>query len=159
MSEASLAFQILFATSNSFQGFFLFLFFCVLNKDARKSWKKILLRGHHKRPIRSSHLVSRSKDRYTQISSNQNPAVTELSARGVVNGITLEGSDQISTCSEVVEIYFIEEIPDISPRDTSPGSVVSVIENHHADCNGHSGSPVDMVGVCSHQQATHSLSD
>ena len=34
-------FQILFTIFNSFQGFFIFLFFCVLNKEARDSWKEI----------------------------------------------------------------------------------------------------------------------
>ena len=34
-------FQILFTIFNSFQGFFIFLFFCVLNKEARDSWKEL----------------------------------------------------------------------------------------------------------------------
>lgn len=57
---------------------------------------------------------------------NDNP-VPELSAK----------ADQISTSSEVIEIYFIEENPDMSAvRDTSPDSVIdgiTVIGNHHAD--------------------------
>ena len=32
-------FQILFTVLNSFQGFFIFLFLCVFNKDAQESWK------------------------------------------------------------------------------------------------------------------------
>ncbi len=48
VSETSLAFQILFAIFNSSQGFFLFVFFCVLNKDARQSWKRILFRDRYK---------------------------------------------------------------------------------------------------------------
>ena len=34
------AFQILFTIFNSFQGFFIFLFFCAINKEARESWKE-----------------------------------------------------------------------------------------------------------------------
>ena len=35
-------FQILFTLFNSFQGFFIFLFFCAINKEARESWKELL---------------------------------------------------------------------------------------------------------------------
>ena len=34
-------FQILFTVFNSFQGFFIFLFFCVFNKEAIESWKEL----------------------------------------------------------------------------------------------------------------------
>ena len=34
-------FQILFTIFNSFQGFFIFLFFCVLNKEALESWREL----------------------------------------------------------------------------------------------------------------------
>ena len=34
-------FQILFVIFNSFQGFFIFLFFCVLNKEALESWREL----------------------------------------------------------------------------------------------------------------------
>ena len=36
-------FQILFTIFNSFQGAFIFVFFCVMNEEARKSWKEFLL--------------------------------------------------------------------------------------------------------------------
>ena len=35
----------LFTISNSLQGFFIFIFFCVVNEDARKSWKELFSRG------------------------------------------------------------------------------------------------------------------
>ena len=38
-----ITFQALFVVSASFQGFFIFLFFSVLKKEARDSWKEILL--------------------------------------------------------------------------------------------------------------------
>ena len=41
-------FQILFTIFNSFQGFFIFLFFCVLNKEALESWKELLSCGKYK---------------------------------------------------------------------------------------------------------------
>ena len=40
-------FQILFTVFNSFQGFFIFLFFCVFNKEAVESWKELLSCGRY----------------------------------------------------------------------------------------------------------------
>ena len=41
-SRASTAFQVLFVILNAFQGFFIFLFFCVFSKDARDAWLELL---------------------------------------------------------------------------------------------------------------------
>ena len=49
-------FQILFTIFNSFQGAFVFLFFCVLNKEARKSWKSVIFSVHKKTSFQSSNL-------------------------------------------------------------------------------------------------------
>ena len=54
-SRASTALQILFVILNASQGFFIFLFFCVLSKDARKSWLELMPCVQHKaKPVRSS---------------------------------------------------------------------------------------------------------
>ena len=45
ISDASTAFQFLFAIFNSLQGFFIFVFFCVLGKEARELWLQFLCRG------------------------------------------------------------------------------------------------------------------
>ena len=45
--EASLAFQILFAVFNSLQGFFVFIFFCVLSPDVRQLWLKTVTCGRY----------------------------------------------------------------------------------------------------------------
>ncbi len=42
------AFQALFTIFASFQGFFIFLFFCVFNREARESWKETLSCGRYK---------------------------------------------------------------------------------------------------------------
>ena len=60
-------FQILFTFFNSFQGVFIFIFFCVLSQEARKSWRQVLFKiylkisptqvskfSHHKHPDRKS---------------------------------------------------------------------------------------------------------
>ena len=41
-ARASTAFQVLFVICNAFQGFFIFLFFCVFSTDARDSWLELL---------------------------------------------------------------------------------------------------------------------
>ena len=43
--EASLTFQIIFAVCNSFQGFFIFLFLCVLSSEVRQLWLQCLFHG------------------------------------------------------------------------------------------------------------------
>ena len=47
-AAASTAFQVLFVLCNAFQGFFIFLFFCVLSKEGRESWLELLSCGHYK---------------------------------------------------------------------------------------------------------------
>ena len=39
--------QIIFVVLNSFQGFFIFLFFCVISREARESWKQVLTCGRY----------------------------------------------------------------------------------------------------------------
>ena len=48
-TRGTFAFQLLFAVFNSLQGFFIFLFFCVLGKEAREAWAKVLCRGKLKK--------------------------------------------------------------------------------------------------------------
>ena len=42
VADASLAFQILFVVFNSLQGFFIFLFLCIISNDARELWMEKL---------------------------------------------------------------------------------------------------------------------
>ena len=35
--------EVLFVFFNSFQGFFIFVFFCIINKEVRESWSKLLI--------------------------------------------------------------------------------------------------------------------
>ena len=47
-TRASTAFQVLFVICNAFQGFFIFLFFCVFSKDGRESWLELLSCGRYR---------------------------------------------------------------------------------------------------------------
>ena len=60
VTGATLAFQVLFVFSNAFQGFFIFLFFCVFSRDARELWKETLSCRRYQ-----SKVLHPSKQKYT----------------------------------------------------------------------------------------------
>ena len=61
ISDASLPFQIIFVVSNGFQGFFIFLFFCVFSKDARELWVEFLTCGRYKSVSHPSRVLGAGK--------------------------------------------------------------------------------------------------
>ena len=64
-ARASTAFQVLFVILNAFQGFFIFLFFCVFSRDARDAWLQLLSCGRYQ-----SKSLHRSQTRYASSRSN-----------------------------------------------------------------------------------------
>ena len=60
------AFQILFALTNSFQGFIIFIFFCVLNSDVQLTWTLQLfmkwLKQYRSIPVASMKLTTIYRD-------------------------------------------------------------------------------------------------
>ena len=71
ITKADQAFQIVFTVTNSLQGFFIFIFFCVLNGDVRLAWTQKLL---GKRPTTKP--TSSMKDSTKQ--STKPPSSTQL---------------------------------------------------------------------------------
>lgn len=69
-------FQALFTVSNSFQGFFIFLFFCVFSKEAREHWKEVLSFGTYSseflHPSQTKHVSSSG----TGVKKNKNTTST-----------------------------------------------------------------------------------
>ena len=61
ISDASIVFQFFFAFFNSLQGFFIFMFFCVLGKETRELWLQFLCRGRKIRWITTSTAGSRPR--------------------------------------------------------------------------------------------------
>ena len=51
VQNSRLPFLILFVVFSSFQGFFVFLFFCVLNREVRQAWVQFLTRGKGKKIV------------------------------------------------------------------------------------------------------------
>ena len=88
-SRASTTFQFFFVILNAFQGFFLFLFFCVFNKDARDSWLEMVCRHYKSKvlhPIQGKPAHSRVNAPQTMI--NTSTASTDL-ANSSLNTLTL----------------------------------------------------------------------
>ena len=73
-SSASAAFQVLFVFLNAFQGFFIFLFFCVFSKDARDAWLELFCCGHYKskslHPLQAKHGASNTQKKSNTASTN-----------------------------------------------------------------------------------------
>ena len=65
--DASFSLQLLFVLINSFQGFFLFVFFIVLNTEVRKLWFAILCLCRKKKPSFTGTPVSKSSTMTTDV--------------------------------------------------------------------------------------------
>ena len=70
-------FQILFVIFNSFQGFFIFLFFCVFNNEALESWKELLSCGNYQ-----SKLLHPSQFKFGTGTVIKNPRQTNTGSTG-----------------------------------------------------------------------------
>ena len=74
VTAVNLLFQILFVVLNSLQGFFIFLFLCVFNKEATDAWKEILSFGHYKskalHPAQGKYVSSGNQTHKQKKSSN-----------------------------------------------------------------------------------------
>ncbi len=62
--------QFLFVIFNSLQGFFIFLFFCILSKEARESCKEVLSCGHYKSSFLNPSLRRSKKKQRGQLTTN-----------------------------------------------------------------------------------------
>ena len=65
-TTASTAFQVIFVICNAFQGFFIFFFLCVFNKDARDLWLELLSCGRYQ-----SKRLHSSQVKYTRSGGNK----------------------------------------------------------------------------------------
>ena len=93
--------QILFAISNSLQGFFLFLFFCVLNLEARESWKEVLSCGRYKSKVLHPHVGSEVGSQH-RVPSTSSGAMLQTAMGGrVLEGFSSVKSSPHSTMSHL----------------------------------------------------------
>ena len=120
------AFQILFALANSFQGFMIFIFFCVLNNDVRLAWVHLLvgkpLKQQKSIPAASTKLSTLCRGNHDMPESE---TVTVLTFGTLTNHVsTLNRTGQ--HMDEVVEVKFNDQgdssysdIPDPSSQSKS----------------------------------------
>ena len=79
---ASIAFQWLFVIFNSFQGFFLFVFFCVIGKDARQEWIELLSCGKKRKLNKGLPSTSKSGTFRRSRNSTKGTSETYITSRG-----------------------------------------------------------------------------
>ena len=86
--EVRQTFQILFTVFNSLQGFFIFLFICVISSDARDEWKKVFTCTKF-----SSWLTQHSSTKATKLSNS--------------------GGAYMSSDSKKTNVYTLETMPKV----------------------------------------------
>ena len=112
-----------FVIINAFQGFFIFLFFCVFSSDARESWLEVFSCGCKSKfshPSRPYHPSGRRNTLKLKIASFSMKRVSELPIKNDTDGNALS-IDNIINMEErvsVVSITSIRESPEA--REESP---------------------------------------
>ena len=134
--ETSLTFQILFAVFNSFQGLFLFLFFCVLNDKARNSWIKLLRCCHHKQHFQS--MQPKANKLHYPLDAIKSTAEMSHDVPNPMSDVLLSASllrsDQIDIGPEVAEMH-LRSIAENPVTVLQPGEMavngITIVENHN----------------------------
>ena len=110
IAEASPVFQWIFILCSTLQGFFLFIFFCVLGKDVRDEWLNLLTCGKRKQLPRSGASTSRVGK------SGQTSATRRTGTTYMYQSSTLmrapDSSILASTTDSSVELAAMNPIPD-----------------------------------------------
>ena len=124
--NAKKAFQIAFSLANSFQGFIIFIFFCVLNNEVRLTWTRRLLGKQ----------LSTLKTSTTGIQKRHDPYKSDLTGSVVIEDVPNLGSPAKLTrtisrhkrhMNEVVELKFDDE-DSHAQSDTSTSSCIEQTE-------------------------------
>lgn len=130
--------QILFTIFNSFQGVFLFMFFCLLNQEARESWKEFLSCGHYKSALLRPHLRSVSyevnKKRSASIQSDMLHNVTAFDN----NKCYVPSASSLKNLGECVHRTL--PLPSTPSTPLTPPSDTTIplsTDGHHEEENSH----------------------
>ena len=103
IDRASKPFQYLFVICNAFQGFFFFVFICIISEDGRELWKDVITLGRLKNKSQKTTKLSTS-----QIVAARNPA-------------TLPGGQTLSTGVQSSEPnYFQQHLGSCTDSSTGP---------------------------------------
>ena len=127
--------SVLFTIFNSFQGLFIFLFFCVISKEARESWKEFLSCGRYKSQfLHPSHVkltYSGGGTGTLQHSTTKSNTSTLPSFGGVYSPTDLKQTDYES-CTLSKNEYFKEDyslIQFVPNQSTSSASKTIAVES------------------------------
>jgi hypothetical protein len=128
------AFQILFTIFNSFQGFFIFLFFCAFNKEALESWKELLSCGKY-----TSKLLHPSKAKYNSTAMANK---VNQSKSGTI-GLAVYSREKYASGSSVFDYHSRSATPEredahqkFPPETTKVNLQLGTIENPNVEDNG-----------------------
>lgn len=103
--EASFAAQMMFTLLNVFQGFFVFIFFVVLNSDCRDAWKNLLTPWNKSKSLKSKFDLTSSKEDSSSTSANVYSKTSTLMANlrkheGVISQANVTTSFDNETCNK-----------------------------------------------------------
>ena len=91
--KANHTFQIVFTLINSFQGFLIFIFFCVLNKDVRLSWLQLVA-------------IRRCEKKWSQ-----SPASKSTTLRNLITHVQNAGTGETDFNEEIKELELTKQLP------------------------------------------------
>lgn len=125
-----LTFQILFAIFTSLQGFFIFLFFCVMSREARELWKESLSCGRYKSTfLNPNNNIRIASSAGTNRKNGTNFGTAAYKTKSTENSsistskppISLSTEDMINSCDESADERY-QEPPakmnlSMAPRD------------------------------------------
>ena len=144
-------FQALFTVFNSFQGFFIFLFFCVFSKEAREYWKEVLSCGRytsqflHPSQTRNVSSSATGADKKKAILSSETTSSTAEKSR-YVSDTTSQDCYESSTIIKQVATSQTEKIPlDYECPKQSVEKVQSTIQTFK-DTDSSNGKSTSNIG-------------
>ena len=108
IDRASIFFQWLFLIFNTLQGFFLFIFFCVLGSDAREEWLNLL--SCYRRKKKHTHsVITHSRGSHAPKSSTTKR--TDLSSRTIPQHTIKKNLGLISESSQLESSVYESKVP------------------------------------------------
>ena len=129
-ARASTAFQVLFVVLNAFQGFFIFLFFCVFSTDARDSWLELLSycrKSSH--PSQAMYGSSKSNTAHTKVkttSANDSKLTsTKIGCNLSTDDLSMKEKHDTSAAEQAKEKLSVEN-PDIHDTNISMDNKISL---------------------------------
>ena len=152
IGAASIAFQWLFVIFNSFQGFLLFIFFCIIGQDAREEWIKFLSCGKYTKikivaygttsqagGRRESAPFSRQRATGSTYMTSHARSNTLLRSTGLANVFASESTDG----NDDLELSKVDK--DLEANKLTSIAEETVFANGHAILSSDAGSTVGLV--------------